>query len=93
MGAMVERVSSPTFVGRRIELGGVVAALGRAREGRARLVLLGGEAGIAKARFVNEVATDARASGAAVPEGSRVQVGTEGLPYGPLSEAPSRDRT
>jgi DNA-binding CsgD family transcriptional regulator/tetratricopeptide (TPR) repeat protein len=87
MSVMAERVSSPTFVGRRKELGRVAAALGRARDGQPALVLLAGEAGVGKTRFVREVATAAGVSGAAVLEGGCVQVGTEGLPYGPLIEA------
>ena len=84
---MVARVSSPTFVGRRDELDRVEAALVGAREGRPAFVLIAGEAGVGKTRFVQEIASRARASGTVVLEGGCVQVGTEGLPFGPLIEA------
>jgi DNA-binding CsgD family transcriptional regulator/tetratricopeptide (TPR) repeat protein len=87
MGRVVVRVSSPTFVGRRPELDRLGAALAAAREGRPGAFLIAGEAGVGKTRFVGEVARRARESGFRVLEGGCVQVGLEGLPFGPILEA------
>src|SRR3990172_10686387 len=84
---MATRVASPIFVGRRRELERIDAALARARDGDPAVVLVAGEAGVGKTRFVHEVATRATASGARVLEGGCVQVGTDGLPFGPFIEA------
>ena len=87
MGSVVARVSSPTFVGRRPELDRMEAVLLHAREGRPSVILVAGEAGVGKTRFVQQAAGLARASGARVLEGGCVQVGIEGLPFGPIVEA------
>ena len=84
---MVMRVSSPTFVGRRPELARVEAAWSAGRTAQPAVVIIAGEAGVGKTRFVQEVARHARASGARVLEGGCVPVGREGLPFGPLIEA------
>ena len=52
---MASRVSSPTFVGRRVELDRVATSLAEVRLGQPRLVLVGGEAGVGKTRFVREL--------------------------------------
>ena len=87
MGSVAGRVSSPTLIGRGRELDRVAAALAAARDGHPAFVLVGGEAGVGKTRFLREVAARAGAMGGQVIEGGCVQVGTEGLPYGPLIEA------
>ena len=87
MRSVAGRVSSPMFVGRGRELGSAAAALAAARHGQPALVLVAGEAGVGKTRFVQEVATRARASGHRVLLGGCVQIGDEGLPYGALIEA------
>ena len=84
---MAQRVSSPTFVGRRHELDRATAALARAREGHPAVLLVGGEAGVGKTRFVQEVAIHARHSGVRVLEGGCVQLGEDGLPFGAIIEA------
>ena len=84
---MSARVSSPIFVGRRHELDRVGLAMAGAREGHASVVLLAGEAGVGKTRFVREIEKGAAASGVRVLEGGCVQVGTEGIPFGPVIEA------
>ena len=81
------RVSSPTFVGRQAELARVSAALDQARAGMPAFFLVAGEAGVGKTRFVEEIAGRARSSGMRVLEGGCVQLGEEGLPFGPIIEA------
>ena len=81
------RVSSPVFIGREAELGQVLALVEQARGGRSSIALVGGEAGVGKTRFVNEVTGAARAGGFRVLEGGCVQLGAEHLPYAPLIEA------
>ena len=58
-----------------------------AGDGLPGVFLLAGEAGVGKTRFVQEVARRARAKGARVLEGGCIQVGTDGLPFGPIVEA------
>ena len=84
---MATRVTSPTFVGRRHEVERLATALERARAGMPGLVLIAGEAGVGKTRFVHEIAAQALAGGAQVLEGGCLQVGAEGLPFGPIVEA------
>jgi DNA-binding CsgD family transcriptional regulator/tetratricopeptide (TPR) repeat protein len=98
--AMIERVSSPVFVGRRRELARVEAALARAGDapGAAgpdleaaspaehRLFLVGGEAGVGKSRFVHELARRARGAGIMPVEGGCLPAGADGLPFGPIVE-------
>ena len=86
-GAMDTRASSPTFVGRRTELGRFETALAAARAGHPGVMVIAGEAGVGKTRLVAELAASARASEARVLEGGCVPVGTEGLPFEPLIEA------
>jgi hypothetical protein len=81
------RVSSPTLIGRGQELDRVAAALAEARDGHPAFFLVSGEAGVGKTRFLHEIADRARAAGASVLDGGCIEVGTEGLPFGPLIEA------
>ena len=87
MGAVAGRVASPTLIGRGHELDRVAAAMAAARDGQPAFLLVAGEAGVGKTRFLHEVANRARAMGGQVLEGGCVQVGPQGLPYGPLVEA------
>lgn len=80
------RVSSPVFVGRRAELDAVAAVLQLAAGGEFGAVLVGGEAGVGKTRFSREVSRRASSDGWRVLEGGCVQVGDDGLPYGPFVE-------
>jgi DNA-binding NarL/FixJ family response regulator len=75
------------FVGRGPELERVSAALTQTLHGDGVTVLCGGEAGIGKTRFVQEVAGRARDDGCAVLIGGCVEMGPAGLPYGPFAEA------
>src|SRR4051794_26654535 len=80
------RLASPAFVGREHEVAEAESALARARSGRSTTILVAGEAGVGKTRFIDELARGADDSGALVLEGGCVQLG-EGLPFGPLIEA------
>jgi predicted ATPase/DNA-binding NarL/FixJ family response regulator len=78
---------SPLFIGRGAELATLTAALEAAITGTPTVVLLGGEAGVGKTRLVEEAAERARAAGARVLAGSCIELGGEGLPFGPLAHA------
>jgi DNA-binding CsgD family transcriptional regulator len=66
---VASRVSSPVFVGRAAELGELVAAMARAREGAPSVVLVGGEAGVGKSRLAGEL------TAGAAGDGDRILVG------------------
>ena len=84
---MAVRVTSPVLVGRSAELDVLEAAWARAVAGDARVVLVGGDAGLGKTRLVSELAARVRAGGGRVLVGGCFDVGDEGLPYGPFVEA------
>jgi DNA-binding CsgD family transcriptional regulator/tetratricopeptide (TPR) repeat protein len=56
---MTQRLSSQVFAGRAREVGELVAAMARAREGSPTVVLIAGEAGIGKSRLLAELAARA----------------------------------
>ena len=87
MGAMRRSLVSPVFVGRDAELAALTAALDAAVAGDPAVVLLSGEAGVGKTRLVEEAAERASAAGARVLAGSCIEMGGEGLPFGPLAHA------
>jgi Cdc6-like AAA superfamily ATPase len=60
---VVTRVASPIFVGRRDQLEDVRDALDRAVSGRPTFLVVAGDAGVGKTRFVDEVARRAEADG------------------------------
>jgi tetratricopeptide (TPR) repeat protein len=76
---------SPLFVGRDAELAALTAALDTAVAGDPAVVLVSGEAGVGKTRLVEEAAERASAAGARVLAGSCIEMGGEGLPFGPLA--------
>lgn len=78
---------SPVFVGRGVELAGVVAALDSARAGSPAVVLVGGEAGVGKSRLVEEAAERARENATRVLTGSCIELGGEDLPLSPIVDA------
>src|SRR4051794_21936471 len=84
---MGTRVSSPTFVGRREELERGVAALAAAHRGQPSVLLVGGEAGVGKTRFVREIERSAESAGVRMLEGGCLALGGEGLPFGAVIEA------
>ena len=79
--------SSPITVGREPELARIDEALAAAAEGRPRVVLVRGEAGIGKTRLVGEAIERARAAGSPILRGACLDLEGEGLPYLPLVEA------
>lgn len=81
MGKLV----SGGFIGRQQELAALKTALGGVAEGQARVVLVGGEAGIGKTRLVEEFAQHVRGRTGRVLWGGCIGLG--GLPYGPVAEA------
>jgi DNA-binding CsgD family transcriptional regulator/tetratricopeptide (TPR) repeat protein len=76
---------SPVFVGRDAELAALTAALDAAVAGDPAVVLLSGEAGVGKTRLVEEAAGRASEAGARVLSGSCIEMGGDGLPFGPLA--------
>ena len=84
---VVTRVASPIFVGRRDQLERVREALDRAVSGRPTFVVVSGDAGVGKTRFVDEVARRAEAGGWRTLVGGCVQMGDDTLPYAPIVEA------
>ena len=75
---------SPEFVGRRAELDAVLSAVEAAMAGEPSVVLIGGEAGVGKTRFVQEITRRAADGGAQVLAGSCVELGGDALPLAPL---------
>ena len=75
------------LVSRGPELAALRSALGRARAGRASVVLVAGDAGVGKSRLVAEVAAEARADGVLVLIGHCVELAEGELPYAPVAGA------
>jgi predicted ATPase len=86
MRAVGRTLVSPVFVGREAELAALTATLEAALAGDPAIVLLSGEAGVGKTRLVEEVAGRASAAGARLLAGSCIEMGGEGLPFGPLAQ-------
>jgi DNA-binding CsgD family transcriptional regulator len=84
MEPMLLPPSSPGIVGRAGEFGELRSALAAARSGQPVTVLLGGEAGIGKTRLVGEFTAEAADAGALVIVGQSVEIGGDGLPFGPV---------
>jgi DNA-binding CsgD family transcriptional regulator/tetratricopeptide (TPR) repeat protein len=78
---------SPVFVGRDTELAIARELLERIAAGDSAQLLVAGEAGVGKTRFVEELAATARGNGTRVLSGRCVQLGTDGLPFAPVAEA------
>ena len=76
VGSAPAGVAAPMF-GRAAELAALTAAWTAARDGRGRVVLVTGEAGIGKTRLVAELARRADNMGARVAVGAGVDVGGE----------------
>jgi len=81
------RVRSSRFVGREAELAQLAGWLEEAREGRPRVVIVGGEAGVGKSRLVEEFRRIADERGAAWLFGAAADYGAGGLPFGALVQA------
>ena len=86
MDFMPSRVSSPTLVGRHQELERTLAHLRGETPSQRRLIVVVGEAGVGKTRFVEEVANQARRLGFVVLAGGCLNLG-DAYPYAPFVEA------
>jgi predicted ATPase len=98
-GPVAMRVSSPVFVGRADQLVRVLDAVRRAGDGEPAFILVSGDAGVGKTRFIDEIAMRATGVGVRTLSGGCVQMGVDSLPYAPIveslrrlaSEVPSAD--
>ncbi|HSW40883.1 MAG TPA: AAA family ATPase [Patescibacteria group bacterium] len=79
--------SSPRLVGRREELARLRDAVADAAGGRARLVLVSGDAGIGKSRLLAELLRSQALAGVHVLAGGCLAIADGGLPYAPLTGA------
>ena len=84
---MPMRLVSPVLVGRQDEMARFMAAYDRACAGEPTVVVVAGEAGVGKSRFVREATERAAGSGARVLTGGCVELGGEGVPFVPVVEA------
>jgi DNA-binding CsgD family transcriptional regulator len=80
-GEMSKRGTSPVLVGRDEQMGSLGDALGAAASEPAT-ILIGGEAGVGKTRLVSEFTAKAEAT---VLTGPCVELGADGLPFGPFT--------
>jgi ATP/maltotriose-dependent transcriptional regulator MalT len=80
-------VSSKVLIGRQADLAALRDALKRTRSAEPSTVLVGGEAGVGKTRLVEEFCRSAVADGAQVLTGQCLELGEEGLPFGPFAAA------
>src|ERR1700728_926116 len=82
---MNRRGASPVLVGRAAELAALQAACDAVGQGGPAALLIGGEAGVGKTRLTSEFAAEARAAGARVLVGGCLELGADGLPFGPFT--------
>src|SRR5580698_1095549 len=82
---MNRRSVSPVLVGRAAEMAALQAAFDAVRQGGPAALLIGGEAGVGKTRLISEFAAQARAADARVLIGGCLEMGAEGLPFGPFT--------
>jgi DNA-binding CsgD family transcriptional regulator len=75
------------FVGRAEELSRLLAAVGRAEQGKPAMLLLAGDAGVGKTRLLAELAHRAQQRGVQVLLGGCLHAGDVGLPYVPVVSA------
>jgi DNA-binding CsgD family transcriptional regulator len=87
MGDVPRRVSSPVLVGRAQDLTVAGEVLDASASGDARVLLIGGEAGIGKSRLLGEVLSLAGAAGFTILSGSCVDLGEGSPPFAPLADA------
>ncbi len=85
-GPMATRVSSPMFVGRQGELADVRAAVRTASAGQPTVVLVAGEAGVGKTRFIAE-ATRTLPPTVRVLAGGCIDIAGGTVPFAPVIEA------
>jgi DNA-binding CsgD family transcriptional regulator len=82
---MSRRGTSPVLVGRATEMAALEAAFETVRQGGPAALLIGGEAGVGKTRLITEFTERARTSGAQVLAGGCLELGADGLPFGPFT--------
>src|SRR6516225_4364355 len=82
---MSRRGTSPVLVGRTAEIAALEAAFEAVRQGGPAAVLIGGEAGVGKTRLISEYAASVREAGARVLTGGCLELGADGLPFGPFT--------
>ena len=82
---MSRRGTSPVLVGRATEMAALEAAFETVHQGGPAALLIGGEAGVGKTRLISEFTERARASGARVLSGGCLELGADGLPFGPFT--------
>src|ERR1700728_317082 len=82
---MSRRGGSPVLVGRAAEMAALAAAFDAVRQGGPAALLIGGEAGVGKTRLISEFAGEARAAGARVLIGGCLELGADGLRFGPFT--------
>lgn len=87
IGGVTRRISSPVFVGRRVELDRLKDAFDRASDGRPSLVLVAGDAGVGKSRLLAECSAHVEAVGGRTLTGGCLDLGEGSLPYAPFVEA------
>jgi DNA-binding CsgD family transcriptional regulator/tetratricopeptide (TPR) repeat protein len=87
IGSMAGTLSSPILIGRAAELAALDVAMSRAEEGQPSVVLVTGDAGLGKTRLVAEFAAGIRARDVRVLSGASLDLGGDGLPFGPFLEA------
>ncbi|WP_367185146.1 AAA family ATPase, partial [Trebonia sp.] len=85
MTGMSRRGTSPVLVGRAAEMAALEAAFETVRQGGPAALLVGGEAGVGKTRLLTEFTASARAAGARVLAGGCLELGADGLPFGPFT--------
>ncbi len=81
---VVDGLVSSVFIGRRDELASIGAAQRDALAGSSVAVVVAGEAGVGKTRFLTESQQLATAAGMAVASGRCVELSQEGVSYAPL---------
>jgi DNA-binding CsgD family transcriptional regulator/tetratricopeptide (TPR) repeat protein len=82
---MSRRGTSPVLVGRATEMAALKAAFETVRQGGPAAALVGGEAGVGKTRLIGEFGAAARTAGARVLAGGCLELGADGLPFGPFT--------
>jgi class 3 adenylate cyclase/tetratricopeptide (TPR) repeat protein len=84
---MAQRISSPLFVGRASELEAFEQLVRRAEEGAGCALMVAGEAGIGKSRFLSEIELRLRQAKALVLAGECVEVAEGELAFAPIVAA------
>ena len=88
IASVIQRMTSPIFIGRDGEVDQLGEVIGGAAAGIPSTVLIGGEAGIGKTRLIRELSTRARDRGLLVLDGDCVSFGSdEALPFAPIAAA------